>query len=176
MRRLAAPLLALALVAVSCGTASGDGVADEASFDVVPYNHEDVFGGSDVQFSSVLGNGTPVVLNFWAALCPPCLAEMPWLQAASEQYEGEVLLVGVDVGPFTGLGNNEQGADLLDELGITYPAAYAVDDTPLREFEVIGMPSTVFFDGDGRIVESHSGILTESQIEDWFSRLADGAS
>lgn len=178
MRRLAALLLALAVVAVSCGTddGSGDGVASEASFDVVPYNHEDVFGGAEVEFSTMLGNGTPVVLNFWAAQCPPCLAEMPWLQEASEQYEGEVLLVGVDVGPFTGLGNNEQGAELLDSLGITYPAAYAVDDTPLREFEVIGMPSTVFFDGDGNVVESHSGILTQSQIDGWFGRLADGES
>jgi thiol-disulfide isomerase/thioredoxin len=165
--------------AVSCAADDGDdgdGVAAEASFDVVPYNNEEVFGGSEVDFTSVLGNGTPVVLNFWAALCPPCLTEMPWLQAASERYDGEVLLVGVDVGPFTGLGNNEQGADLLDSLSITYPAAYAVDDTALREFEVISMPTTVFFDGEGSIVETHSGILVESQIDDWFSRLAEGES
>lgn len=170
-----AGLLALALVAAACGADDEGGVPSEASFDIVAYNNEDVFGGSEATFDALVGQGTPVVLNFWAAQCPPCLAEMPWLQDASERHEGDVLLVGVDVGPFTGLGSNEQGAELLDELGITYPAAYAADDEPLRSFEVLSMPTTVFFDGDGSIADTHAGIMTEDQIEDRFSQLAAGS-
>jgi thiol-disulfide isomerase/thioredoxin len=173
-----AGLVAVALVAVSCGLddddAAAGGVASEASFDIVGYNHEDTFGGSEVSFDSLLGQGTPVILNFWAAQCPPCLAEMPWLEAASVRHDGNVTLVGVDVGPFTGLGNNEQGAELLGQLGITYPAAYAVNDEPLRAFDVFSMPTTIFFDGDGSIVDTHAGIMTEDQIEDFFTRLAEG--
>jgi hypothetical protein len=86
-----------------------------------------------------------------------------------------VLLVGIDVGRFTGLGTNEQGARLLEDLDITYPAVYAVDDTPMRHLEILSMPSTVLFDAAGVVVGNHAGIMTEQQIEDWFTKLAAGA-
>jgi hypothetical protein len=95
---------------------------------------------------------------------------------AWQDSDGSVLLVGVDVGPFTQLGTNEQGAELLSELGITYPAAYAVDDAPLREFSVTSMPTTVFFDGAGQIVDKHGGLLSEQQIRGWFATLSGDVS
>lgn len=195
---LTAALLALLLLSAACGSdrsehttaqstdspADGAGVdepspdtedsATEGSFTVVAYQREDLLGGSEIAFDSLLGRGRPVILNFWAAQCPPCLLEMPWFQAAHEQYEDGVLLVGVDVGPFTGLGSNEQGAELLSDLEITYPAVYAIDDEPLRQLKVTSMPFTMFFDADGEIVDWHGGILTEPQIQDWFKHLAAG--
>lgn len=156
------------------GTEQGQGV--DASFEIVAYQGSDALGGSEIDFASLLGRGTPVILNFWAAQCPPCLAEMPWLESAWQDSDGSVLLVGVDVGTFTQLGTNEQGAELLSELGITYPAAYAADDTALRQFSVTSMPTTVFFDEAGQIVDKHGGLLTEQQIRDWFATLSGGAS
>ncbi|MGH9249029.1 MAG: TlpA family protein disulfide reductase [Acidimicrobiales bacterium] len=177
--RLIATLVALVLLGTACGSDSSpdtaapvaDPPAEENSFTVVAYQGEELLGGSEISFDSLLDQGTPVVLNYWAPQCPPCLVEMPWLQAAYERYEDSVLLVGIDVGPFTGLGTNEQGAELLKDLGITYPAGYAVDDAPLRQLEVRSMPSTVFFDAAGEVVGRHAGILTEHQIQDWFANL-----
>lgn len=176
MRTLRATAVALVLgfVAAACvGNGEAGQVAAEAEFDVVPYNRPDVLGDEELAVSSLLGQDTPVVLNFFAAQCPPCLAEMPWLQAAADRFDGDVLLLGVDIGPFVGLGSNEQGAQLLQDLEITYPAAYAVDDAPLRQLGVVSMPTTAFFDADGRLVDSHPGILTEGQIQDWFEQLAE---
>ena len=169
-------------VAAACGgdaaeeTADTDaGAAGSDSFRVVAYQGAEALGGEEIAFASLLGQGTPVVLNFWAALCPPCLAEMPWFDAVAREYEDRVLMVGVDIGPFIGLGTNEQGGDLLERLEIAYPAAYAVDDRPMRDFQVLGMPTTIFFDGDGEVIEKHTGVLTEQQIDDWFHDLAEGA-
>lgn len=156
------------------GTEQAQGI--DASFEIVAYQGSDALGGSEIEFASLLGRGTPVILNFWAAQCPPCLAEMPWFESAWQDSDGSVLLVGVDVGPFTQLGTNEQGAELLSELGITYPAAYAADDAPLRELSVTSMPTTVIFDGAGQIVDKHGGLLTEQQIRDWFATLSGGVS
>jgi thiol-disulfide isomerase/thioredoxin len=142
---------------------------------VVAHQGEDLLGGSEITFESLLSQGMPVVLNYWAALCPPCLVEMPWFQAAYEQHADSVLLIGIDVGQFTGLGTTEQGAELLADLDITYPAGYAVDDKPLRQHNVTNMPFTVFFDEAGTVVGNHAGIMTEQQIHDWFATLAAGA-
>lgn len=151
------------------GGSSGD------SFAVVAYQGADELGGGKIDFDSLFRQGRPVVLNFWAAQCPPCRAEMPWFEQAHQQYGDRVLLVGVDIGPFVGLGSNEQGRRLLEELDISYPAAYAVDDRPIRRFRVIGMPTTVFFDKDGSVIRSHAGLLTQKQIDDAFEKLAEGA-
>lgn len=159
----------------SASSPSG-GVASAAAgdFPIVVYQGADVLGGSEVDFNALLGQGKPVVLNFWAAQCPPCRVEMPWFEEAYRRHRDEVLLVGVDIGPFIGLGSNEQGRALLDELGVTYPAGAAVDDRPVRQYRVIGMPTTVFFDADGNQVGSHSGLLVQDQIDEAFRRLADG--
>jgi cytochrome c biogenesis protein CcmG/thiol:disulfide interchange protein DsbE len=179
-----AGLLLLGLVAAACAS-NGGTVAEQPrgspgasapgeSFTVVAYQGEDQLGGDEVEFDSLLGQGKPVVLNFWAAQCPPCRAEMPWFQQAHERHGDSVLLVGVDIGPFIGLGSNEQGKRLLEELEIGYPAAAAVDDKPIRRFRVIGMPTTVFFDAGGSVIRTHAGILTKQQIDEWFERLTAG--
>ena len=92
-----------------------------SDFEIAVYQGEDVLGGQSVKFSEVLGQGKPVVLSLWAGLCPICRVEMPKLQKAYPQYRDRVLLVGIDIGPFVGLGTKEDGLALLNELGITYP-------------------------------------------------------
>ncbi|MSP77979.1 MAG: TlpA family protein disulfide reductase [Dehalococcoidia bacterium] len=53
--------------------------------------------------------GRLVVLNVYAGNCPPCREEMPDLEAAYQQYRDRVVLIGVDIGSFTGLGMREEG-------------------------------------------------------------------
>jgi thiol-disulfide isomerase/thioredoxin len=188
--RRIAPGIALAaaalLVAAACSSDSpGDASAEEPSdgsagsfddsFTFVVTQGESELGasaGEEVEFASLVGQGTPLVLNFWAGLCPPCRTEMPWFQSAVDEFGDEVLKVGIDIGPFVNLGSNDDGLELLDELGITYPTGVAVDAEPVRNFDVFAMPTTVFIDGDGEILENHGGILVESQIHDAFAQLA----
>jgi len=104
-------------------------------------------------------HGRPIVLNFWAGLCPPCRAEMPQFQAFYEEFKDRIQLVGIDLGIFTGLGSRDDADSLLRELGATYPAGWTEDGSVPRKFGVTAMLTTVFIASDGTIVEKSVGAI-----------------
>lgn len=133
--------------------------------EIVMYQGADEVGGSPVALSSLWERTQrPVVLNFWAGLCPPCRAEMPDFQRLYGERRGEITLIGVDIGPFIGLGSREDGRALLREVGVTYPAGTTLDARTVRNYEILGMPTTVFITADGRIWRKHAGLLTRGQM------------
>ena len=101
--------------------------------------------------------GKPLALNFWAGLCPPCRAEMPRFQVFYEEFKGQIQLVGIDIGVFTGLGSRNDADGFLRELGVTYPAGWTEDGSGPRKFGVTAMPTTVFISSEGTIVEESVG-------------------
>ena len=145
--------------------AAGTSTSTSGDFPLVAYQGADVLGASELDFTELLGTGTPVVLNFWAGQCPPCRAEMPAFQNVYDTYSDDFLLVGVDIGPFIGLGTRQSAIDLLAELGITYPAAGAETAQAVQDYNVLGMPTTVFYDGEGAEVSRQTGLLTEQALE-----------
>jgi len=139
------------------GSSGGD-------FRIVAYQGQAVLGGKETTFDRVFDQGKPVVLNFWAGNCPSCQVEMPGFEKVSTELAGKVIVVGIDVGPFTGLGTHEDAVKLYTQLGIHYPLAYAVDASPMQLFTVDGMPTTVFLTAKGQVVDRVTGILTENQL------------
>jgi len=160
MRRALATAALASVLLAACG--GGGGSATD--FAIVAYQGDNVLGGKNTMFNKVFEQGKPVVLNFWAGLCPPCRAEMPGFQKVSNEFAGKVLFVGIDIGPFVGLGNHDDATRLYKELGIQYPLAYAVDDAPLKGYNIQGMPTTVFLSQKGEVVEKVTGLVSESQL------------
>lgn len=141
--------------------------------EIVMYQGADEIGGTRVALSSLWRRGgRPVVLNFWAGLCPPCRAELPDFQRLYAQPgSGRFTLVGVDIGPFIGLGSREDGTALLRALGITFPVGTTLDPRPVRSYGILGMPTTVFITADGRIWRKHVGWLTFEQMRAFTDEL-----
>jgi thiol-disulfide isomerase/thioredoxin len=165
----AASLLAVVAVAAIV-TVRGQASPTPADFAMTAYQGRDALGGTDVQLSDLLGDGRPLVVNFWASSCPPCRLEMPGFQRVYDAHGGAFDLVGVDVGAFTGLGTRDGALALIAEMDIRYPTAYARDDAAVRGWELYSMPTTLFFSGDGRLVDRHTGYLAE----DAFRARVDG--
>lgn len=140
-------------------------------FELTVYQGAEVLGFERGNFSQIFAQGKPVVLNFWAGLCPPCRAEMPDFERVYRDRRDEFLLFGLDVGPFVGLGSSADGQALLRELAITYPTGTPLSGSPVRDYQVRGMPTTVFLTPDGRIFATHTGALTASALNQMIDRL-----
>ncbi len=160
-------LTVLALALAACGGADVSTEPNPDDFAFTLYQGQEELGAESLNFSDL--KGKPVVLNFWAGLCPPCRAEMPEFQEFYEDYNDRVVLLGIDVGQFTSLGNRDDAQALLKALDVTYPAGFTEDPAIMRDFKVLGMPTTVFVDSEGEIFRSWTGALnlkTLSEITD----------
>ena len=166
----------LAIILVACGGALGANAATgaEAPKDPAPdfsftlYQGESRLGAATLDLSDL--QGRPIVLNFWAGLCPPCRAELPDLQLFYQDFNDQVTVVGIDLGNFTGLGTQDDAQILLSELAITYPNGFTSDDTVVRRYQVLSMPTTVFINSKGEVFKKWNGalnldILTEQTTE-----------
>ena len=142
-------------VASSSGS-SGEG-AQAPDFDFSMFQGIEEVGFRDGNLARL--EGKPMVLNFWAGLCPPCRAEMPQFQLFYEEFKEEIQLVGVDIGIFTGLGSHAGAEELLRELGVTYPAGWTDDGSVPRKCGVTAMPTTVFISSDGTVMAKSVGAI-----------------
>ncbi|MDQ1567852.1 MAG: cytochrome c biosis protein CcmG, thiol:disulfide interchange protein DsbE [Actinomycetota bacterium] len=110
--------------------------------------------------------GKPVVLNFFGSWCPPCVREMPALEAMSQRYRGRVQFVGVTFNDA-----REAARSLLERAGVTYPAAFDAKSDLAYDYGIRGMPTTVFIDPDGNLVEGKKGEFSEVQLRTTIDRL-----
>lgn len=157
---IAAIVLAVIAGVVAFGVRSSSG----GDFEFSMYQGGDVVGGSELKFSQLFPSEKPLVLNFWAGQCPPCRAEMPGFQALYDQYQGDFMLLGLDIGPFMGLGSNQDARNLLQELNITYPVGRAHNRDPVVKYGVTSMPTTVFFTPDGKLLNRWVGLLDQRRM------------
>ncbi|MDQ1503940.1 MAG: cytochrome c biosis protein CcmG, thiol:disulfide interchange protein DsbE [Actinomycetota bacterium] len=110
--------------------------------------------------------GKPVVLNFFGSWCPPCVREMPALEAMSQRYRGRVQFVGVTFND-----TRDAARSLLDRAGVTYPAAFDAKSDLAYDYGIRGMPTTVFIDADGNVVAGKKGEFSEVQLRTTIDRL-----
>lgn len=99
---------------------------------------------------------------------------MPGYARVAGEFTGKVTFVAVDIGPYVGLGSHDDAVRLLRSTGTAYPAAYAVDDSPLRRYDILGTPGMVVFQGDGRLIGRSPGALSEQSVRALAARLAGG--
>jgi thiol-disulfide isomerase/thioredoxin len=108
-----------------------------------------------------LAQGQPTVINLWATWCGPCRAEMPTLAAArTARPDVRFLFVNQGEDPATVLRYLRAEGLALDDavwLDRRSAAGPAVDST--------GLPTTLFFDAQGRLSHRHFGLITESALK-----------
>jgi peroxiredoxin len=115
--------------------------------------------GKDVTLASL--KGKVVLLNFWATWCHGCQTEIPWFIEFQRQYgDSEFVVVGISldddgwksVGPW------------LKEKAVNYPIV--IGSAALgKQYGLDGMPLTVLVDQQGKIADTHPGLINRQETE-----------
>lgn len=93
---------------------------------------------SDAEFeASVIKNGKPVVVDFWAEWCQPCKMLAPTVEEIANEYEDKILVTKLNV-----------------------------DDNPATatKYGIRGIPTLLFFK-DGQVAQQIVGVKTKAEIK-----------
>jgi thiol-disulfide isomerase/thioredoxin len=119
---------------------------------------------AETQLGDLL-TGAPMVVNFFAPWCAPCVDEMPAFERVHQDVGDEVTFTGLAVPP-----DLDEAVDTVAATGVTYPTYADSLDDALLFFEGINMPTTVFLGADGEVLHVNTGPLTEDELR---AELAD---
>ncbi len=145
----AAGVLIIGLVLTTGGESAGDPAPDIA----LPN-----FAGETVRISDF--EGQPLVVNYWASWCLPCLAEMPGFEEVYQRRRGSLEFLGINLAD-----DPARALTVAADTGITYPLAIDEDGSSYTEFGGFAMPTTIFISSEGSVLEVYSGDLTAGELE-----------
>ena len=169
----------LTVLAVFAGACSGGGAQEIPKIELSLHNPEPAAGAdispqtaggtilTDLTFdlfdggTGTIGDyrGTPLVVNFFASWCPPCVREMPEFQAVFEDFDGRVA--------FLGLSQDRSGADalaLVESTGVRYDVAWDPDLEVYGATDSIAMPTTAFVSASGELRDVFAGVLNKESL------------
>jgi thiol-disulfide isomerase/thioredoxin len=114
--------------------------------------------------------GKPLLVNFWAPWCAPCVREMPELDALAREIKAkQVNVIGI------GIDTPANIAQFAQKLKISYPLYVAgMSGTDIaREFgnEAGGLPYTVLIGADGQVKKTYLGQIKFDQLRADMAKL-----
>ena len=108
--------------------------------------------------------GKPVIVNFWASWCGPCQMEMPAFQTAFDTYGQQIHFVMVDMTDGY-QETREKAQTLISDKGYTFPVYFDTDMDAAITYGVTAIPATYFVDGEGHMITSAKGAMSEEQLQ-----------
>jgi thiol-disulfide isomerase/thioredoxin len=142
-------------------------VMDEAVQNFWTQSFEKPEGGN---LSMQAFQGKPLLINFWATWCPPCIEELPLIDAFYNQNKSKSLQV-------IGLAVDQPSMvrRYLTQKPLSFPVGLAgFNGTELGR--TLGnaqsvLPFSVIFDAKGRLLAQKAGKLDQSDLEAWLKKV-----
>jgi thiol-disulfide isomerase/thioredoxin len=118
--------------------------------------------GNKVQLKKLLESG-PVLLDFWALWCVPCLKELPKIQEIRSRYKNRGLAV-IAI-------NEDSPSDqskvkpFVKQKRFDFVVVIDEDKDIWNGFKLATMPTTILLDGQGNVIYSHTGYKPGDEAE-----------
>ena len=112
--------------------------------------------------------GKPVLLNFWATWCGPCVSEMPYLQEIYDEWSGKgLVLLTINGGE-----SSSKVSKFMQNQNLSLPVLLDTKQDVFRRYNIMGIPTTFFIDKDGIIQEKVIGAFpNKAEIEKRLSKI-----
>jgi len=112
--------------------------------------------------------GTPVLINFWATWCHPCVSEMPYLQEIYNEWsEAELMLLAINMGE-----SSTKVKEFIQSYNLSLPVLLDAKQLIASKYEIGAIPTTFFIDKDGIIQEKVIGAFpNKAEIEKRLSKI-----
>ncbi len=113
--------------------------------------------------------GQPLLVNFWATWCPPCVKEMPQLDRFSRENKQGVQVIGLAV----------DGPTPVREFLKKTPVGFGIGLAGFAGTELAralgnpsgGLPFSVLFDARGEVVQRKLGETNHAELMQWADAL-----
>ena len=112
--------------------------------------------------------GKPVLINFWATWCGPCVFEMPYLQEIHDEWSGKGLMVlAINRGE-----SSSKVEQFLQSNNLSLPVLLDTKLDVFRRYNIRSIPTTFFIDKDGIIQVKVIGAFPNKEaIENRVSKI-----
>ncbi|MEW7976807.1 MAG: TlpA disulfide reductase family protein [Candidatus Sedimenticola endophacoides] len=111
--------------------------------------------------------GKWVVVNYWAIWCPPCVAEMPELDAFHREHKDQdAVVVGVNLERI-GL---ERLSEFVEMQEVSYPIMHSASSFKIALGRVKVMPTTYIVSPQGELVAREEGMVDKEMLEGFLNR------
>jgi len=121
-------------------------------------------GRGRIDLTSVRGK-KPIVLDFWASWCVPCINESKRLEAALKQYGNRVAFIGVNTKDFAPDARSWQR-----KHGITYPSVRDGGGNVLAKWGGLPIPRIFFIERSGKVVGQ---LVVEEDLPRYLRQIAE---
>lgn len=121
--------------------------------------------GSDTSIAALAAD-KPLFLNFWASWCPPCVGEMPNVNAMYQKYGDRVnfAAVSIDTSADEAKSFTEgQGANL------DLPFYYGDEMAIAQAYQIQAIPLSLLIAPGGEIIAQHIGGMTADELDQFIS-------
>ena len=116
--------------------------------------------GKNINLNDFQGNW--VVVNYWATWCPPCIEEMPELQAFHDDNINKgAIVIGINIESI----GKQRLESFLDRYSISYPIFISQPSQKSELGLMPGLPTTFLVSPEGEVVARQIGPVTRKMIE-----------
>jgi thiol-disulfide isomerase/thioredoxin len=143
----------------------GDRVPD-TKLEVIDPTASPWSAGDQVSLSDL--DGRPVLIDFWASWCPPCLEQHAHVTEVAERYGDQIAVLGILVDD-----RPESALRWMEQQGAAYPTVREMEDDLTEAFWIraTGLPHLALLDAERRLVWHRLGASATGIPDDVLAQL-----